>query len=147
MPASVRRVLWKAAAFSIALLATTSVALAAPMLQEQGAGGSAEVWAVLLPLLTAAVGVERGIEIFWNYVDWLLLNLRTWQPAQLKSAQYVQFKSGTSLLLGVVLGVLIANYTDMRLLGYLRPLAPRFLENVPLVWDVVITGIIIGSGT
>jgi hypothetical protein len=59
----------------------------------------------------------------------------------------VQFKSGTSLVLGVVLGILISNYTGMRLFDYLRPLAPRFLEAVPAVWDVLLTGFIIGALT
>ncbi|MEZ4663050.1 MAG: hypothetical protein R2911_36340 [Caldilineaceae bacterium] len=68
------------------------------------------------------------------------------KPAALKSPQYIQFKSGTSLVLGVVLGILVSNYTGMRLFDYLKPLTPRFLETVPPLWDVIITGIIIGSG-
>jgi hypothetical protein len=97
--------------------------------------------------MAAAIAVERFIEVLWNYIDWALLNMRGWQPANLQASQYTQFKSGTSLVLAVVLGVLIANYTGMRLFDYLRPLTPRLLDAVPAVWDVLITGFVIGAGT
>ena len=105
------------------------------------------IWPVLLPLMASAIAVERAVEVIWNYVDWTLLNVRGWQPADLRANQYLQFKSGTSLVLGIILGVIISNYTGMRLFDYLRPLAPRLLETVPAVWDVLITGFIIGAGT
>ncbi|HXF63889.1 MAG TPA: hypothetical protein VNK95_19855 [Caldilineaceae bacterium] len=122
---------------------------AAPRLQESQpeSQSGAQLWPVLLPLMAAAIAVERAIEVIWNYIDWVLLNVRGWTPTDLKSSQYMQFKSGTSLVIGVVLGILISNYTGMRLFDYLRPLAPRFLETVPPVWDVLITGFIIGAGT
>ena len=47
----------------------------------------------------------------------------------------------------MVLGVIIANYTGMRIFDYLRPLTPRLLDNVPSVWDVLITGFVIGAAT
>ena len=105
------------------------------------------LWLVLLPLFAAAIAVERLIEVVWNYIDWALLNLRGWQASDLRTTQYQQFKSGTSLVLGIVLGVIISNYTGMRLFDYLRPLTPRLLAEVPSVWDVLITGFIIGAGT
>lgn len=120
--------------------------LAAPILQEVVDGASEGIWPVLLPLSTASIGVERTTEIIWNYVEWAMLNFRGSQPADLKTPQYIQFKSGTSLVLGVVLGILVSNYTGMHLFDYLTPLTPRFLEAVPPLWDVIITGIIIGSG-
>lgn len=141
-----RKTLMSLGAASAALLWATQTALAAPVVQEESAADG-KLWPVLLPLVAAAIAVERAIEVFWNYGDWLLLNARGWKPADLKSTQYMQFKSGTSLVLGVVLGVLISNYTGMRLFDYLRPLAPRFLDAVPAVWDVLITGFIIGAAT
>ncbi len=128
------------------LLTLAAVAQAAPLTQE-ATSENVSIWPVLLPLLTASVGIERAIEVFWNYVDWIILNFRGGQPAQLKSPQYLQFKSGTSLVLGIVIGILVSNFTGMRLLEYLRPLVPAFLDNVPVVWDVVLTGVIIGSGS
>jgi hypothetical protein len=130
---------------SLALLFATQVAQAAPVLQEAASTGS--IWPVLLSLLAASIALERVIELIWNYVDWFLLNARRWKASDLKSSQYVQFKSGTSLVMGIVFGILIANYTGMRLFDYLRPLAPRFLEAVPPVWDVLITGFILGAAT
>ena len=50
-------------------------------------------------------------------------------------------------MLSVALGILVSNYTGMRLFDYLRPLAPNFVDSVPGVWDVIITGFIIGAGT
>jgi hypothetical protein len=129
----------------LGFVALYSTAWAAPASQE--AAPTTSIWPVLLPLLAGAIVVERLVEVIWNYVDWLLLNTRGWKPVDLKAAQYVQFKSGTSLLMGMVIGILISNYTGMRLFDYLRPLAPNFLEFVPVVWDVIITGIILGSGS
>ena len=76
-----------------------------------------------------------------------LLNTRGWEPANLRASQYTHFKSGTSLVLAIVLGVIVANYTGMRFFEYLRPLTPRLLESVPSVWDVLITGFVIGAAT
>jgi hypothetical protein len=130
------------------LLWPTRGVLAAPMTQEATASTSEpSLWMVLLPLLAAALAVERLIEVMWNYIDWTLLNTRGWEPPNLRASQYTHFKSGTSLVLAVVLGVVIANYTGMRLFDYLRPLTPRLLESVPSVWDVLITGFVIGAAT
>jgi len=114
--------------------------------QEAQPGAQPSLGFILLPLIAASLAIERGVEMFWNYIDWVLLNFRRWQPAQIKSPQYVQFKSGTSLVLSVVLGILVSNYTGMRLFDYLRPLVPNFVDSVPGVWDVIITGFIIGAG-
>jgi hypothetical protein len=102
------------------------------------------IWLALLPFLIAAIGVERAIELLWNYIDWLILSARN-RTAQVKSPSYLQFKSGTSLLLGMILGILIANYTGMRLLSALQPLTTTLFADIPLVWDVVITGVLIGA--
>lgn len=101
----------------------------------------------LAPLLTAAVGVERAIEIIWNYVEWALLSFLGWQPDQLKSPQYLQFKSGTSMILGVILGILVANFMALRLFTFLAPAVPGLLDNVPATWDLLITGFLIGAGS
>lgn len=130
-----------------ALLAFLVVDFARAAAPVQETGVVPPVWPVLLPLLASAIAVERVIEVLWNYIDWFLLNTRGWQQSDLRSGQYTQFKSGTSLVLGIVLGILISNYTGMRLFDYLRPLTPRFLEVVPPLWDVLITGFIIGAGT
>jgi hypothetical protein len=122
--------------------ATTQVAVPVAALPEEPS-----LWLVLLPLLAATIAVERVIELIWNYIDWGLLNLREWQPADLRATHYVKFKSGTSLVMALVLGVLISNYTGMRLFDYLRPLTPRLLAEVPAIWDVLITGFVIGAGT
>ncbi|MCB0044911.1 MAG: hypothetical protein H6642_18300 [Caldilineaceae bacterium] len=140
------RTLWAGGGLLIALLATTSVAAAAPLAQT-GNADAAPIWSVLLPVLTASVAVERAMEVIWNYIDWAFLNFRGMDPADLKSPQYVQFKSGTSLLLGVVAGILIANFMGMRIFAYFAPLVPGFLDNVSVTWDVVVTGVIIGAGS
>ena len=127
-------------------LATRAVH-AMPLWQEAAQTGSTRVWPVLLVLTTASFGIERTVEIFWNYVDWLLINMRNWQPTQLKSVQYVQFKSGTSLVLGAILGILVVNFTGMQLFQYLQPYAPALLTGISPALDVLITGIILGAGT
>lgn len=101
----------------------------------------------MAPLLTASVGVERAIEIIWNYIEWALLSFLQWQPEQLKTPQYQQFKSGTSMVLGAILGILLANFTGMRLFAYLSPVVPGLLDSVPATWDLLITGFLIGAGS
>ena len=32
----------------------------------------------LITILTASVGVERAIEIIWNYLEWALLSFLDW---------------------------------------------------------------------
>ena len=142
-----RRRNWIISGIGAALLVNISIAIAAPLAQDAATGDTTTLWAVLAPLLIAALGVERAVEIIWNYLEWLSLSVAKWQAAQLKSVQYVQFKSGTSLVLGVIIGILIANYTGMHLFDALRPLSPNFLAAVPAAWDVLITGFIIGATT
>lgn len=105
------------------------------------------MWPVLLPILTAALGVERAIEIIWNYLEWILLSFGRWQPEQLKSPQYLQFKSGTSLVFGVILGIMVTNFTGIRLFELLRPTTPGLWDAMPITWDILITGFIIGAGS
>ena len=101
----------------------------------------------LLPILTASVGVERAIEIIWNYLEWALLSFLGWTPEQLKTPQYLQFKSGTSMLAGVILGILLASFANIQLFAYLSPAVPGLLDNMPTTWDLLITGLIIGAGS
>lgn len=140
-----RSLLWTTGAIGAALL-FDKAAIAAPVLQDVTVSNGTNIWSVLLPLATASIGVERATEIVWNYVEWLMLSSKKWMPANLKTAQYMQFKSGSSMLLGVVIGILVSNYTGMRLFEYLSGWVPTFLDGVPSVWDVLITGVIIGSG-
>lgn len=120
-------------------------ARAAARLQESVADGLA-LWPVLLTLLVTTLAVERGLELVWNLLEWLLLSFRAWSPAQLRAPHYVQFKSGASLLLGMILGLLAATYTGMRLVQYLEPAAPGFLAGVPETWDLLLTAALIGLG-
>lgn len=108
---------------------------------------TSSVWSVLLPVAMAAVGVERAIEIIWNYLEWILLSFGRWHPEQLKSAQYLQFKSGTSLVFGVILGIMVTNFTGIRLFALLRPTTPGLWDAMPATWDILITGFIIGAGS
>ena len=141
------RLKWGVVAAALALLLPAQSLWAAPFRQEATENNDPSLWMVLLPLLAASLAVERLIEVLWNYIDWMLLNTRGWEPANLRASQYTHFKSGTSLVLAVVLGVIVANYTGMRMFDYLRPLTPRLLESVPTVWDVLITGFVIGAAT
>lgn len=123
--------------------AASAAPLAQPALQE----GGTPIASVLLPFLAAAATVERILELGWNYIEWLLIRFAKWEGESLKSASYVQFKSGTSLLAGLFLGVVVANYSGMRLLGFLQPMAGGFLGAVPAEWDIILTGIVIGAGS
>jgi hypothetical protein len=126
---------------------TVAQAAAASTLQPLAQTDNLPVGPLLIALLIAAVVVERAIELGWNYLEWILIRFFRWRPGDLKTPSYVQFKSGTSLLAGLALGILIANYGGVRLLTYLTPFVPTLLGNVPVNWDIVLTGIILGAGT
>jgi len=124
--------------------ANPAVARAASGRQETG-GDSFNIWLLILPIATAALIVERTIELVWNFIEWLALNFSSAKPASLKSPAYVQFKSGASLLLGVIIGLLAAKLLGLHLLDYLRPLMPGLLDNVPPTWDILIAGLVVGA--
>ncbi len=149
---SSRRLHWLKACSALALvllimMQTAAGAAAAEMTHPLAQDLELEIWPVLLPLLFAAASVERTIELGWNYIEWFLIRFLRWQPSTLKTASYVQFKSGTSLLAGFGIGILVANYSGMRLLEYLRPFAPTLLGTIPDTWDIILSGIIIAAGT
>jgi len=123
-------------------LAWPRAAQAAPRAQEATAQPS--VWPIVLAMGAAAFGIERMVELLWNFIEWALLGTRKWRPADLKTAHYLQFKSGVSLLLGGILGVLIAGVLNLHLFAALQIVAPGFTLDVPANWDVVMTGLIIG---
>lgn len=122
----------------------SDTALAGPPLQDEAATAQ-RLWPVVLALFTAAFVVERIVEVVWNYLEWALLSYTRWTPSTLKSPAYMQFKGGTSLLLGAVLGVVIANLTSMRLFDVIESVAPTLVSNVPDVWDVALSGLMIGA--
>lgn len=102
------------------------------------------IWPILLATLATAFGIERIIELMWNFVEWLALSTRRERPAGLKTASYLQFKSGVSVLLSAILGVLLANILNLHFFAVLQQVAPGFTLDVPANWDVVVTGLIIG---
>jgi len=128
------------------VIGRTDMLLAAPILQE-GSNGSSPIWPTIMAILAASFVLERGLEIIWNYLEWALLNFAGWTPARLRSPQFGQFKSGTSLLIAAVIGILIANTTSMRLFSQLEPMAPALLSGVSDTWDVLVTGLLIGAST
>lgn len=127
----------------LAALLVPQLALAAPRAQaaETALPG---IGPMFFGLVLAAFGIERVIELFWNYVEWILLNFRRWLPAQLKTAAYLQFKSGTSMLLGAAAGVGVASLLRLHLFAAVQPLAPQFVTAVPVNWDLVLTGLLLG---
>jgi len=139
---------WATSAALVLIGLTAPIAAAAGVAQE--AAGNAQIWPVLLPLLAAAVSVERTVEMGWNYLEWGLIRFAQWRPSDLKTASYGQFKSGTSLLAGVVLGIFVVNFSSMRLMAHIQPLIPTFFVGDATqmgLWDVLITGAVVGAGS
>lgn len=133
------------AVFFLSIWAVSAAAL--ELGQEVLPQDATDIWPVLLPLLAASASVERAIEFGWNYIEWFLLRFLRWSPTDLRTPAYTEFKSGTSLLAGVVLGILVVNYSNMRLLAFLQPTIPEFIGVIPQEWDVLITGILVGAGS
>lgn len=143
-----RRTAW-ATVGAVALLGMSASIAAAAGAAQEATGGPA-IWPVLLPLLAAAASVERAVELGWNYVEWALMRFAGWRPSDLKAPSYSEFKSGTSLLAGVVLGIFVVNFSSMRLLAHIQPLIPTFFVGDATqmgLWDTLITGAVVGAGS
>jgi hypothetical protein len=102
------------------------------------------VWPIVLATIATAFGIERLIELMWNFAEWITLSTQRSRPAGLKTASYLQFKSGVSVLLSAILGVVLANMLNLHFFAALQQVAPGFTLAVPANWDVVVTGLIIG---
>jgi hypothetical protein len=102
------------------------------------------VWPMVLATIATAFGIERLIELMWNFAEWITLSTKRGRPSDLKTASYLQFKSGVSVLLSAILGVVLANLLNLHFFAALQQVAPGFTFAVPANWDVVVTGLIIG---
>ena len=140
-------IVWAAGLGALLVFVSVRTASAASAAQTFPGSGAVEAWPVLVPMLAASASLERAIEVFWNLVEWFLLRVGGWQAADLKRPDYTQLKSGLSLIMAGVLGVAITGYTDIRLLSYLQPQANGILDQVPVAWDVLLSGILLGTGT
>lgn len=138
-----------AAAGALALTALPAQVLlaAAPAQAADATAAPTRAALVVLAVVMVAIAVQLLIEVIWNYTEWFLMNVRNWTPSDIKSPQYQQFKSGTSLLVGAVIGVFVASSTGMRLFQYFEPLLPDFVSSVPAGIDVLLTGLLIGAVT
>lgn len=111
---------------------------------QQEAAAAPSLWPLILAMVAAAFAIERVLELLWNYLEWILLNSKRMTAATLVSSAYLKFKSGTSVLLGAIFGVLLASLFTFHLFAALQPLTLGFLSGVPANWDVVLSGIIVG---
>ncbi len=130
-------------AIGLMLVVWPTVASAASPLQEAGSAAPV-LWPLLLAILFSAFAIERVLELFWNYVEWILLNSGRWTAGNVMSSTYRRFKGGTSVLLGAIFGVLLASLFNLHLFAALQPLTLGFLGAVPANWDVVLTGLVVG---
>ncbi len=111
---------------------------------QQEAVDAPSLWPLLLALLAGAFAVERLLELLWNYVEWILLNTKRLHAAEIKSSNYVKFKSGTSVLLSAIAGIGLASLFTFHLLAALQPLALGFIGPIPANWDVLLSGVVVG---
>lgn len=144
--------LWLPALLAAAALAALPLAAsAAPPAQDAPATTAVTVatpsaWPMVLAMIAAAFAIERLLELLWNVVQWVGLSTRRGQPASFKTPAFLQFKSGVSVLLGAILGVLLAGTMNLHFFAALSLMVPGFTLNIPANWDVVVTGLIIGVG-
>jgi hypothetical protein len=129
----------------VALTTGWPTAVTAASIRQESAPSSPSLWPVVLAMFALAFAVERIVELLWDVLEWLLLNLGRWRAARLKTASYLQFKGGASILLACTLGVLVASVLNLHLFAALQLIVPGFAIAVPANWDVVLTGLIIGA--
>jgi len=140
---------WPAAlALAAALAAALPIAAraAAPMQDAATVAAAPNVWPMVLAMIAAAFAIERLLELLWNVVQWIGLSTRRSKPAAFKTPAFLQFKSGVSVLLGAILGVLLAGMMNLHFFAALSLMVPGFTIDIPANWDVVVTGLIIGVG-
>jgi len=130
----------------VVLLWGATGAHAAPLLQEAATSGPS-ISQAFAPLLAAAVSVERVVEIGWNYVEWGVVRYAGWRADELKTPQYAQFKNGSSMVAAIVLGIIVVNYSNLRLFAFMQPSAGSFASAVPASWDIILTGLLVGAGS
>lgn len=129
-------------------LATTRIAAA----QGQGDGGAGDASTVLAPLLAAALGIERSLEALWGIVEVILARFPKYaflkkREAELteedktNQANHSQFKTWSSALIGIVIGIIVALAAQLAMFNMIG------LESVVDWADMVITGVVIGSGS
>jgi hypothetical protein len=107
---------WTILLVLVLLAATASVACAAPLQQEEEDLTTNRLWIALAPLLAIATAIERLMEMFWERWE----RAKTWPnregvPQQdLETAQYKEFKKGSSHWLGFGLALVAILFTDAR---------------------------------
>lgn len=124
-------------------LAFAPVAARAASLHQESVEAPS-LWPLLLALLAGAFAVERLLELIWNYIEWILLNAKRLHATDIKSSNYVKFKSGTSVLLSAIAGIGLASLFTLHLFAALQPLALGFIGPLPANWDVLLSGVVIG---
>ena len=129
----------------VALTAVWPVGVNSATLRQESAPATPSPWPVVLAMFALAFAVERVVELLWDILEWLLLNLGRWHAARLKTTPYLQFKRGASILLACTFGVLLASVLNLHLFASLQYIVPGFAIAVPANWDVVVTGLIIGA--
>lgn len=106
------------------------------------------VTTVLAPLAAAALGIERAMETLWGIVETVgnffmkdykdpQGNETDWKEAP----KYKEFKTWAAALISLVAGVIVARTTNLMMFSLIG------FENVSPSADIVITGIVIGSGS
>jgi hypothetical protein len=111
---------------------------------HQEAAETPNLWPLLLALLASAFVVERILELIWNYLEWILLNTKRLHATDIKSSNYVKFKSGTSVLMSAIAGIGLASLFTLHLFAALQPLALGFIGPIPANWDVLLSGVVAG---
>jgi hypothetical protein len=110
------RGVWIILSVLVLLVATASVASAAPLHQEAEDLTSNPLWIALAPLLAIATAIERLMEMFWERWE----RAKAWPnregvPQQdLETARYKEFKKGSSHWLGFGLALIAIAFADVR---------------------------------
>ena len=96
----IRRLGWSVCGGLLLAGAFPEWALAAGLEQTVGTEITS-ITPAMIPLLGAAAGIERLMELGWHYLEWGGLRFFGWRPSDLKSPGYIAFKRSTSLLAGI----------------------------------------------
>ena len=135
-----RRGLWVVLGVALLLSLTTSVAWAAPLMQEGDQTVDA-LWTALAPLAAIAMSIERLLEAFWN--RWERANLpnalrRLADPA---GENYGQKKALWSHWFGTIMAIFAIGLTNVRLF-YLLGFDVLFSSAEYVILDANVGGIL-----
>ena len=125
---------------TVGIVVLLSVVFTGVAYAQGGEPAATAVATVLAPLAAAALGIERILEIAWGFVESIFVLVKK-DKFNSEEKEYKAFKTWVSAALGLVIGYQVA------IAARLMMFTSVGIQNVDAHADMLITGLVIGSGS